>query len=402
MEDIILTENQKQGLEIAVKRYREHKPYTCISGYAGSGKSTLVQFIIQALGIPPFDVCYIAYTGKAALVLKEKGNKNAMTAHKLLYQSYPRKDGTFFHMPRRPLEYPYKVIVVDEVSMLPKAMWELLLSHHIYIIALGDPGQLPPLTDDNGVLQHPHVFLDEIMRQAQESEIIRISMDIRAGRQLSLFSGKEVRVVSQSQVVSGMLKWADQIIVAKNQTRHFYNDLMREYYFGHDVPKAPVPGDKVICLRNDWDAVNEAGDVLVNGLTGFVENIEYKENNMGNLIPKKYIDTLMHADFIPDHYDENDDAVLYGQAVFNQVNMDYKLFTTWEPSITADNFRRVNRKFHPHQFDYGYAITAHKAQGSEYDKVLVFEEDFPWGDEHRRWLYTAVTRARQKLIIVRK
>ena len=75
MEDIILTENQKQGLEIAVKRYREHKPYTCISGYAGSGKSTLVQFIIQALGIPPFDVCYIAYTGKAALVLKEKGNR---------------------------------------------------------------------------------------------------------------------------------------------------------------------------------------------------------------------------------------------------------------------------------------------------------------------------------------
>jgi hypothetical protein len=110
----------------------------------------------------------------------------------------------------------------------------------------------------------------------------------------------------------------------------------------------------------------------------------------------------MYADFIPDHYNENDDAVLYGQAVFNQVNMDYKLFTTWEPSITADNFRRVNRKFHPHQFDYGYAITAHKAQGSEYDKVLVFEEDFPWGDEHRRWLYTAVTRAREKLIIVRK
>ena len=110
----------------------------------------------------------------------------------------------------------------------------------------------------------------------------------------------------------------------------------------------------------------------------------------------------MSADFIPDHYQDDDPEVINGEAVFEQINMDYKLFTEWEPSITPENFRRINRKFHPHQFDYGYAITAHKAQGSEYDKVLVFEEDFPWGDEHKRWLYTAVTRAKQKLIIVRK
>ena len=402
MEDIILTEKQKKGLEIAIKRYKEHKSYTCISGYAGSGKSTLVKFIIQALGISPFSVCYIAYTGKAALILKEKGNPNAMTAHKLLYQSYPKNDGTFFHIPRRPLERPYSIIIVDEVSMLPKAMWDLLLSHHIYVIALGDPGQLPPLTEDNGVLQHPHIFLDEIMRQAQESEIIRVSMDIRAGKQLPLYSGKEVQIIDQSQVISGMLKWADQIIVAKNQTRHFYNDLMREYSFGSDIPKEPISGDKVICLRNDWDALNVAGDVLVNGLTGYIKDINYRENNTGNLIYKKYIKTLMNADFIPDHYQKDDREVLNGHAVFKQVNMDYKLFSEWEPSITPDNFRRINRKFHPHEFDYGYAITCHKAQGSEWDKILVFEEDFPWGDEHKRWLYTAVTRARQKLIIVRK
>ena len=131
MEDIVLTEKQEKGLEIAINRYKTHKQYTVISGYAGSGKSTLVKFIIQALGIAPYDVCFIAYTGKAALVLKEKGNLNAMTAHKLLYQSYPRADGSFFHMPRRPLEYPYKLIVVDEVSMLPKEMWEL---HYVSLL----------------------------------------------------------------------------------------------------------------------------------------------------------------------------------------------------------------------------------------------------------------------------
>lgn len=401
MEDIILTDKQIEGLEIAIDRYNRRLPYTCISGYAGSGKSTLVRFIIQALGIPQYDVCYIAYTGKAALVLKEKGNLNAKTAHKLLYQSRPRADGTFFHIPRARLEYPYKIIIVDEVSMLPKEMWDLLLSHHIYVIALGDPGQLPPLSEDNGVLQHPHVFLDEIMRQAQESEIIQISMDIRAGKPLKKFSGNEVQIIDKSDVTSGMLKWANQIIVAKNQTRHYYNDLMRTYKYG-EHPIEPIEGDKVICLRNDWDYANAAGDVLVNGLTGYVQNILYEPNERTNIVDKECISMFMYADFIPDHYDLDSEAVILGDAVFDQINMDYKIFTEWEPSINKNNFRRVPRAIHPHQFDYGYAITAHKSQGSEWDKVLVFEENFPWGEEHKHWLYTAVTRAKEKLVIVRK
>ena len=368
---------------------------------AGTGKSTLVKFIIQALGIAPYDVCFIAYTGKAALVLKEKGNLNAMTAHKLLYQSYPRADGSFFHMPRRPLEYPYKLIVVDEVSMLPKEMWELLLSHRIYVIALGDPGQLPPLTDDNGVLQKPHVFLDEIMRQAQESEIIRVSMDIRAGKKLQKFSGKEVQIIDKSDLVSGMLKWADQVIVAKNATRHYYNDLMRDYIYG-EHPKTPLEGDKVICLRNDWDSITPAGDVLVNGLTGYLSNISYEENRNVPWQIRKQMPMLMYADFIPDHYAEDSDEVIYGDGVFDQINMDYKIFTEWQPTVNRENFKKIPRHLKPHEFDYGYAITAWKAQGSEYDKTLVFEEDFPRGEDHKKYLYTAITRAREKLVIVRK
>ena len=108
---MILTVKQEEGLKIAVARYKANEPWTCIAGYAGTGKSTLVKFIVAALDIDPSDVCYIAYTGKASLVLKEKGCPNAMTAHRLLYQSYPRKDGTFYHKPKRPLEYNYKLIV---------------------------------------------------------------------------------------------------------------------------------------------------------------------------------------------------------------------------------------------------------------------------------------------------
>ena len=143
------------------------------------------------------------------MVLKEKGCPNAKTAHKLLYESFPRRDGTFFHRPRRPLEHNYKVIVVDEVSMLPKPLWDLLLSHKIYVLALGDPGQLPPIGEGNGALDKPHIFLDEIMRQSQESEIIRLTLAIREGRVLTPYRGNEVQIINQKDVVSGMYLWAD-------------------------------------------------------------------------------------------------------------------------------------------------------------------------------------------------
>lgn len=136
-----LTEKQKQGLDIAIKRYHAGESYTVISGYAGTGKSTLVRVIVGSLGLAPGQVAYIAYTGKAAQVLRSKGCATAKTAHKLLYKSIlNERTGKFYNIPRAYLDGPYKLIVVDEVSMLPKELWDLLLSHHIHVLALGDPG----------------------------------------------------------------------------------------------------------------------------------------------------------------------------------------------------------------------------------------------------------------------
>lgn len=135
-----LTNKQKTGLKIAVARYKSHEPYTCIAGYAGTGKSTLVKFIVAALNINSEQIAYISYTGKAAQVLKEKGCPNAMTAHKFLYKTKRLNNGKFIHIPKRNLKAYYDLVVVDEVSMLPRTMWGLLLSHGIYVIALGDPG----------------------------------------------------------------------------------------------------------------------------------------------------------------------------------------------------------------------------------------------------------------------
>ena len=177
-------------MRTAVERYKSGEKYTVISGYAGSGKSTLVKFIINALQIDPEEhVAYVAFTGKAAAVLSQKGCPNATTAHKLLYKAQPMPNGSYKFIPRDFLEKDYKVIVVDEVSMLPVDLWKQLLRHQSYIIALGDPFQLPAIdpNDDNHVLDRPHVFLDEIMRQAQDSEIIRLSMWIREGKPLAMY-----------------------------------------------------------------------------------------------------------------------------------------------------------------------------------------------------------------------
>ncbi len=379
-----LTVKQAEGLKIALQRYHNHDPYTIISGYAGTGKSTLVSFLIEALDIPKEDVAYVAYTGKASLVLKEKGCPNATTAHKLLYKAFPRDDGTFVYRIKRPLDHLYKLIIVDEVSMLPKEMWDLLLTHHIHVIALGDPGQLPPIGNENNVLDKPHIFLDEVMRQAQESEIIRLSMDIRAGKPLSLMQGNEVIIIDQKDMVNGMYTWADQILCGKNDTRFKVNDQIRETIWGTKDP-TPVLGDKVICGHNDWKTFSEVEEQpLVNGLIGEICSLE----KISLPVPHVGFVNLFKCGL-----------VIEGGDGYAPLPMDAKLFKEHESTITKANYKYLkNISIKP--FEYAYCITTHKSQGSEYKKVLVLEE---WlrGSEHKRWLYTACTRAAEKLVIVR-
>lgn len=382
-----LTRKQEEGLKIAVDRYHNGEAYTVISGYAGTGKSTLIKFIISALDIDPERVGYIAYTGKAAQVLRNKGCPTAMTAHRLLYKSVPRADGSFIHIPKDNIS-DYDIIVVDEVSMLPKPMWNLLLSHGIYVIACGDPGQLPPIGEENGILERPHIFLDEIMRQAAESEIIRLSADIREGKLIKPYKGTEINIVRHREMCDGMFTWADQILCGKNITRHTLNNYYRNMRYGEDIPN-PIVGDKVICLKNNWDKITETGDALVNGTIGTIDKIA--------TVPNKWLNPMCLIDFTPETVDNADKR----DQTFHDLLMDWKLITTKETTVNRENFRLFPKQLRPEQFDYGYCITTHKSQGSEYDKVLVVEEVLRQAD-HARWLYTAVTRSAKKLTLVLK
>lgn len=347
----------------------------------GTGKSTLAKYIVEALNIPEEQVANIAYTGKASLVLKNKGLPNCMTAHKLLYNARELPDGTFEFSEKRSLDSDFKLIIVDEVSMLPEEMWQLLLSHKVHAIALGDPGQLPAIEKGTTILDSPHVFLDEIVRQALDNPIIRLSMDIREGKPLVYGGPKEARIIPYSKVSKGLLLGADIVICGYNSTRHTLNQKMRELKWGNAYQDKPMNGEKVICLRNQWNTLSDTGDSLINGAIGTLNKVKISNH--------KKLGTKMTANFISD-----------SNGTFSKLNMDYKLITTGELLINKDNFRQFTKKERPMEFSYGYAATCHKLQGSEYDKVLVYDE--PFGDEEmrRRWRYTAVTRASSQLVIV--
>lgn len=389
---MILTKKQEEGLKIAVERYKRKEKYTCISGYAGSGKSTLVRFIVEALGVSDEDICYATFTGKAAQVLLKKGNKNVSTLHKLLYNSFPKPDGTFF---RKPVpDVPYKIVIVDEVSMAPRELMELLFKYRCHVICLGDPFQLPPVDkdQDNGLLANPHVFLDEVMRQAAESEIIRLTMDIRAGKKLEFQEGKEAMILPHQELTTGMLTWADQILVGTNATRIGLNNKMREL-LGRGG--APQDGDKVICLRNYWESIANNEDPLVNGTIGYLKNSFEDFVQLPRYMGGQQIEVL-RADFVSD-----------SDALFYDVPMDTKMILTGERCVDWKTAYKMSKNpktvgLLPKEFTYGYAITCHKAQGSEWDNVLVVEEKFPFNkEEHARWLYTACTRASEKLVLLK-
>lgn len=393
---MMLNKGQEQGLKIAIERHRQGCKFTTIAGYAGTGKSTLVRYIIDALNVEEDRVCHCAFTGKAAEVLKKKGNKNVATLHRLLYEHIPRPAGGFFRKPKPFIDYD--VIVVDEVSMAPKSLMELLFKHQVYVICLGDPFQLPPIDkdEDNHLLDNPHIFLDEIMRQEEDSEIIQLTMKIRNQEPIDYYNGNEVKIIPYSDLNTGVLQWGDQILTATNAKRQAINNQMRAL---QGRTGEPVDGDKIICLRNYWDDSSLNGDALINGTIGILQNSFQTWREIPRFVQSniRKFDVLVGDLVVPETND-----------VYQMTEMDRQMIITgekccdWRLSYKLGKLRPKYGEIVPKEFTYAYAITVHKAQGSSWPNVVVLEESFPFDKtEHARWLYTACTRAEKKLVLIR-
>lgn len=400
-----LTLDQEKGLKIIVERYKNNKQYTVLSGYAGTGKSYLLRHSISALGLDPDeDVAFATPTGKAAQVLTNMGNKNAQTIHRLLYQWFPRPGGGFY---RKRISYlPYKLVICDEVSMIDAEMIQELLTHsECHIIFTGDPFQLEPINrgSENILLYNPHVFLEQIMRQALDSDIVRLSMEVREGKALENFCGTDAQVIGRNDVVDGMFTWADQIICAKNNTRMAFNCKVNEM---RGFSNSSVQdGQKIICLRNYWDIVSEEGQPLVNGTIGVLDNVRAVRRRIAPSLGGGYIDVMLC------------DLITEDQDIYYDLPLDKKQILTGQRTITDPKLLYRIDKFYsspwayekgltnpiPLEAELGWAITCHKAQGSTFGKVFVQEEEFPYNQlEHQKWLYTSMTRPSERLVFVQK
>jgi len=351
-------------------------------GPAGTGKSTLVRHLVSASGKVWL---YAAYTGKAALVMQTKGCDGARTLHSLIY----RPDSV---QPTRPSddskrevrfklwdESPLRVadgVVIDECSMVDAAMGGHLESFNKKILVLGDPYQLPPVRGSGHFTERePDVMLTEIHRQARDSGVLDLATFIREGGNIRDRIGqdredatiREVGRIPSKDVWERMIS-ADQIICGTNHHRHWLNDRIR-WIRGYEG-KWPVDGDRAICLRNDQDG-------LINGSMWRVSSAE----------PSSDGETVLLR-ISPD------DEVSFGSPM--TVRSWSHHFLKRE-AILGENAQAFIRQHQ--EFDYGYAITAHKSQGSQWSDVVVRDESTSFREHARRWLYTAITRASRRVAV---
>lgn len=382
---------QAEGLRKAKKWWNlRNKQCFEISGIAGSGKTTLVYHIIEELGLSMDDVVFCAFIGKAALALCRKGTP-ATTIHHLIYDvvDVPKMDGngntikdpstnraiTTPKFIRKPELAPnIKLIVVDEGAMVGSGIANDLLSFGIPMIILGDRNQLPPVFGQPTFLNFPDVSLTEPMRQSMDSPIIYLAQ--KAIKQQHIEIGRysdDVFVVSKDDLTDNMLMYSDVNICHRNETRERINGHIR-----YDILKRPhmypCRGDKIICRQNNWQECLNNEIYLINGLIGYVDNIELETYNKRSV----------KIDFRPEFLDSE---------CFKGIELDWKYITT-----SFEERKNIGRSYY-NKFEYAYAITCHLAQGSEYEKVTVYSEDIYDREFYRKWLYTAITRSSKSLIL---
>jgi exodeoxyribonuclease-5 len=346
-------------------------------GYAGTGKTTLARHFASHMD---GQVQFAAFTGKAAQVLRSKGALNARTIHSLIYR--PRGEekvadevtgktsmSPTFALNRQSPVARARLVVVDECSMVDEELGRDLLSFGTPILVLGDPAQLPPISGGGFFTEHaPDILLTEIHRQARDNPIIRLALDVREGREFMRGDFGAAQVIGREDVTQELVLAADQVLVGINRTRKRYNGRLRELKgFTAAFPQA---GDKLVCLRND------PAKGLLNGSL-------WKVMTSSRETVKPGINLLVSPE-----EDDPDRGVA-------KIKLLKAAFEDTETEIPWSTRKRFD------DFDYGYALTVHKAQGSQWNDVVLFDESWAFKETRQRWLYTAITRAAERLTIVR-
>lgn len=382
-------------------------------GYAGTGKTTLAKHFAEGV---EGNVMFGAYTGKAAHVLQSKGCGGASTIHSMIYNPKDKSRAKLRDLeaelaevlhelrledPERNLDDERtvktlrtkikderdnqarpmftlntdsevkraKLVVIDECSMVDDRMGEDLLSFGTKVLVLGDPAQLPPVGGAGFFTEghKPDIMLEDIHRQAKDNPIIEMATKVRNQQELSLGNYGSSRVVLKSQIDETDALAAGQILVGRNKTRTATNRRVRALLGHQGTPwdDLPIPGDRLVCLRNNHD------EGLLNGAIWTATDIGETGDERVTLTAKSEdtdleVTTECHAQYF------------FGRG--EQIH--------WFEKKEAN------------EFDYGYALTVHKAQGSQWDNVLLFDESHCFRKDKWKWLYTGLTRAAKTVTVV--
>jgi exodeoxyribonuclease-5 len=340
---IEITNEQKDVIRGVLKDLK-NKQYVTLGGYAGTGKSTIINILKNKLS----NFAIGAYTGKAANVLRLKGMNDARTIHNLIYYPVKDEEETIW------LKCPYiefDGFIIDEASMVSKEIHEDLMSYKKPIIYIGDHGQLEPIGSKFNLMQDPDYKLETIHRNA--GEIAYFADHLRQGNCPKKFdSSKKVKIINKSIIEDEHLLKAEQMICAFNKTRVSINNRVRNSLNLQEVINI---GEKIICLRNNRKLQ------LFNGMQGIVTEL-HKFHRF---------------------------SFISGEALYSNMLYDYNQF-----GKEKNEFEFLSDE---NPFDYAYAITTHKSQGDSFNSVIVFEEKCDkWC--HKRWSYTAASRAKKLLI----
>ncbi len=332
-------------------------------GYAGTGKTTLARHLAEGVD---GNVVFAAFTGKAALVMQSRGCENARTIHSLIYRPKEiESEEPSFVLNGDSEAANARLIVIDECSMVDEELGRDLLSFGRPVLVLGDPAQLPPVKGGGYFTEaEPDVMLSQVHRQAAGDPIVRLSMIVREGGRPTVGDYGTTRVIRRDDIDSATVLSADQILVGMNRTRRLYNKRIRQLL--NRTSTTPEPGDKLVCLRND------RAKGLLNGGVWRVQTATGVRNGK------------LRMSVVPDE-DQSRKPQRIGVA---------PMFFESEEEVPFALRKNSD------EFDYGYALTVHKAQGSQWDEVVLFDESYAFREHRSRWLYTGVTRASKRLTLV--
>jgi exodeoxyribonuclease-5 len=368
-----------------------------IAGYAGTGKSTIVRFLVEDLGLADDEVLYGTFTGKAAHVLRKKGTP-CQTIHSLIYRVHEASEEeiaaarkrlekaeadardlagiervvadakiqalkteiTDLRRPRFGLNpesavRDCKLLVLDEVSMVGPEMEADIISFGKPVLILGDPGQLPPIKGAGAFTRRePDVMLTEIHRQAAESAVIRLATMARTGEFIPYGQHDDyVWKMSGRDVGPAQLLNGGQVICGLNASRIGLNNAMRRAA-GFEGALPTGRGEKIICLKNDHALGLLNGMFLELGAIEAVDDERFRAtitSDEGGLVGGRNL-----------RGKPNRLSLYAGHFLDHQ---------TLDPQRDERDWKIKRRLI---EATFGWAITCHKAQGSQWENVIVIDD----------------------------